>query len=142
LPAPLDKLPLLLRENRLLPLLDASIETLAEESAPDIVGPADVADVYDVVGLVTSGGVARFRLWDGDTFEARLSGRIAPPAAFPAASDAAALAGCDGCYRLEELPGGVVRFRASARSPISAGGLALTGSSRRRIRWDIYASRD
>jgi len=142
LPAPLDKLPLLLRENRLLPLLDASIETLAEEGAPDIVGPSDVADVYDVVGLVTAGGVARFQLWDGDTFEARLSGPIAPPATFAAASDDATLASCDGCYRLEELPGGVVRFRASARSPIGAGGLALSGQSRRRIRWDIYVPRN
>jgi alpha-D-xyloside xylohydrolase len=140
LPAPLEKLPLLLRENRLLPLLDASIETLSEEHAPDIVGPSDVADVYDVVGLMTAGGAARFRLWDGEGFEARLSGPIAPPATFTLASDASELARCDGCYRLERLADGLVRFRASARSPsIEAGGLALSGQSRRRIRWDIYA---
>ena len=139
LPAPLDKLPLLLRENQLVPMLDASIETLAEASAPTVVGPTDVADVYDVVGRVTAGGVARFTLWDGDSFEARLSGPLTASAGLSAASDAAALASCDGCYRIEELPGGVVRLRASARSgSIAAGGLALSGQSRRRIRWDIY----
>ena len=139
LPAPLEKLPLLLRENHLVPLLDASIETLADESSPTVVGPADVADVYDVVGFMTEGGTARFALWDGDTFETTLSGPLAPPATLEPARDSAALASCDGCYRLDELPGGVVRLRASSRlASIAAGGLTLSGQSRRRIRWDIY----
>jgi alpha-glucosidase (family GH31 glycosyl hydrolase) len=43
LAAPLDRLPLLLRERQILPLLDARIDTLAAEDNPDVVGPADVS---------------------------------------------------------------------------------------------------
>ena len=61
LPAALDKLPLLLVDGTLLPLLDPTIDTTVPELNPTVVGPDDVADVYDVVGVVsTATGAARF----------------------------------------------------------------------------------
>ena len=67
-PAALDKLPLLLVDGTLLPLLDPTIDTLADETNPDVVGPGDVADVYDVVGMISkSTGAAQFTLADGGT---------------------------------------------------------------------------
>ena len=54
LDAPLAKLPLLLRAGYLVPLLDPTIDTLSTEDDPDIVSADDVADVYDVVGLLVA----------------------------------------------------------------------------------------
>src|SRR5262249_17790067 len=68
LEAPLDQLPLLLVDGQLVPLLDPRIETLALGDHPGVVGPAEVADVYDVVGLLSRAtGGARFVLADGGT---------------------------------------------------------------------------
>ena len=56
LDAPLDRLPLLLKENAIVPLLDASIETLAEATDPDsdVVTPSKVADRLDALVAVAS----------------------------------------------------------------------------------------
>lgn len=140
LDAPLGELPLLLRAGHLVPLLDATIDTLAEESRDDVVGPGDVADVYDVVGLLAPAAAqATFTLWDGGTLEARLEGAFAPPAGLPEAADEAELLTCAGCWRLDALAGGLARVRISAPAgTVAAGGLTLTSAAGRRIRWELY----
>jgi hypothetical protein len=122
-PAPLDKLPLLLVDGTLLPLLDASIDTLVDATAPGIVGPAAVANVYDVVGLVsTTRGDASFTLADGGVVAAAYSG---------------GLAGCSGCT-ITRLSPRLQRVQVEA-SAVDAGGLHLLSSGiSRRLRWDLY----
>jgi alpha-glucosidase (family GH31 glycosyl hydrolase) len=134
LDAPLGRLPLLLRDNQLVPMLDASIDTLDDETSPDIVGPADVADAYDVVGLVSK--AASFTLWDGGALSATVSGAFAAPS-LPAAASEAELATCAGCWRTDALAG-MTRARISATGDVTAGGLALHAAVGRRVRWDLY----
>ncbi len=142
LAAPLERLPLLLRAGRLVPLLDPTIDTLAEEDHPEVVGPGDVADVYDVVGLLEAGGEpAVFTLWDGERLEARWDGGWSPPAGLAAAADEAELATCVGCYRADEAGAGLRRVRislAAGAGPVAAGGLTLMADSARRLRWDLH----
>jgi sulfoquinovosidase len=140
LAAPLDKLPLLLRDGHLIPLLDPSIDTLAPENDPSIVGPGDVADVYDVVGLVSRElGAASFTLADGGSLRAEYSSAFADPS-LPAATSEAELATCAGCWRRDQLAGSLWRVRISHDgSALSAGGLKLSAQSvGRKIRWDLY----
>ena len=142
LDAPLENLPLLLRDGYLVPLLDERIDTLAAESNPDVIGPADVADVYDVVGLLSREvGSASFRLADGGTLVARLTGAWAPPPQLVPASTADEVRDCAGCYFVEDLGGGLqrVRLRAPAdATSIDAGGLRLEAATGRATRWDLY----
>jgi alpha-glucosidase len=140
LAAPLAKLPLLVREGHLVPLLDPTIDTLAEESSDAIVSLADVTDVYDVVGLMVTGTseAAAFTLHDGGTLSATWTGGVAAPASIPEAANAGQLATCDACYLIEELAPGVTRVRISAGAgTATAGGLSLTSATDRRIRWDV-----
>ena len=138
-PAPLAKLPLFLRDGALVPLLDPSIDTLADWQHPPVVGPSDVADVYDVVGFVsTQTGSASFDVWDGTTLAVTWQGTFAPGSLTPAA-DERALATCDGCFLQQSLGAGLSRVRVSARpGTIAAGGLTLTSQSSRRVRWDLF----
>jgi alpha-glucosidase len=139
LPAPLDKLPLLLRENHLIPMLDASIDTLAEEDDPNIIGPGDIAHVYDVVAFMTRGGSASFALWDSDQFTLEFTDPLASPNGFELAADEDELQHCERCYQLQHLEHNLERIRFSTRdSVVRAGGLVARAQSRRRIRWDIY----
>ena len=55
LPAPLARLPLLLRDGGIVPLLDASIETLAPATVPGIVTLDHVKDRLDVLVALSSG---------------------------------------------------------------------------------------
>ncbi|MBN2492986.1 MAG: glycoside hydrolase family 31 protein [Deltaproteobacteria bacterium] len=139
LAAPLDKLPLLLRDGHLIAMLDPSIDTLSEESRPEIVGPADVDDVYDVVGLVsTATGAAQLAIYDGTQLELHWDGTLREPA-LPEAASEQELADCDGCYLIETLSERLGRLRVSAAAgTLSAGGLVLEASGERRIRWDLY----
>lgn len=139
LDAPLAKLPLLLRAGYLVPLLDPTIDTLAEETSPSIVSPPDVADVYDVVGVLAPGAAdAGFVLYDGGTLRATLTGAFAAPA-LRLATDDADLGTCAGCYRTTALADGVVRVQISTGpGALDAGGLHLESATGRRIRWDLY----
>lgn len=139
--APLDKLPLLLREGQLVPLLDPTIDTLMPENNPAVIGPTDVADVYDVVGLLTqkSGG-ASFTFADGSSLNVTYAGAFAAPA-LTQASSPDELATCNGCYLVTPLAGTLVRVQisADAATPILAGGLSLAAKDvGRRLRWDLY----
>jgi sulfoquinovosidase len=123
-PAPLDKLPLLLVDGTLLPLLDPTIDTVADESNATVVGPGDVADVYDVVGMIsTASGAARFTLADGGTLSATYAGNVAA---------------CTSCT-LTRLGSRLQRLQVEAQSDVDAGGLHLSSSAvSRRLRWDLY----
>lgn len=136
--APLDKLPLLLRAGELVPMLDASIDTLADEDSADVVGPADVAGMYDVVGLLVDDSTASFAVYDGTELTAARAGAFAAPA-LPEAADEAELATCASCYRVDDLGGGLQRVRITAPAgTVTAGGLQLTSTGARTIRWDLY----
>ncbi len=139
LDAPLGKLPLLLRAGHLLPLLDASIDTLSDESSHDIVSPPDVADVYDVVGLLAQSTAAHaaFTAYDGTVLEATWFGAIAEPALPLAASDDD-LATCTSCFRRTQVAPNLERIQISASGDVTAGGLTLHAQGTRRIRWDLY----
>ena len=141
LAAPLDSMPLLLREGHLVPLLDPTIDTLAEEDDPAIVGPADVADVYDVVGVLSpASGAARFELADGGSLVASVDGAFASPAGMPEAASEAELAACTpGCWLVADLGGGVTRVRLTHDGgALDAGGLHVASDTGRRARWDLY----
>jgi len=76
-PAPLDELPLFLVDGTLLPLLDPTIDTLVDGTTAGVVGPAAVADVYDVTGVIsTVSGSAHFTLADGGTLDATYAGGL------------------------------------------------------------------
>ena len=146
LDAPLEKLPLLLRDGGLIPLLDPTIDTLAEETNAEVVGPGDVDAVYDVIGFVSAEtGSAAFTLSDGAELAAALSGAFAAPA-YPEAGDEAdldpgspILVPCSSCWLADDLGGGLRRVRISTSEPtVVAGGLALASGSDRRIRWDLF----
>ncbi|MFW6049840.1 MAG: TIM-barrel domain-containing protein [Myxococcota bacterium] len=150
LDAPLDKLPLLLRDGYLIPMLDPRIDTLMEEShtgtvgdSGDVVGPTDVADVYDVVGLLsTDTGAAHFVLADGGTLEATWTGGFSPPD-LAEVGDPAELADCEGgCYHVDDTSiDGVTRVRIThdEGASVAAGGLSVGSTDvDRRIRWDLY----
>jgi alpha-D-xyloside xylohydrolase len=139
LDAPLAKLPLLLRAGYLVPMLDPTIDTLAEESSDAIVSPADVADVYDVVGFATTGQTASFTLADGTALTAAFTGAFAAGSLTEVASEDE-LATCTDCYRHTQIAANLERVQISTApgAQIAAGGLALGATGERRIRWDLY----
>jgi len=123
-PAALDKLPLLLVDGTLLPLLDPTIDTVAPETNPTVIGPGDVADVYDVVGLIsTATGAARFSLADGGTLSATYGGNLGT---------------CASCT-VTRIGPRLQRLQVEATGNVTAGGLSLSSSGvARRLRWDLY----
>ena len=145
LDAPLDKLPILLRAGQLVPLLDPRIDTLDEgdhSGAPagvDVVSPREVADVYDVVGLLSAQAArAEFTLAEGKRLSAELAGAVDLSALRPA-RDEADLATCTGCYRETAVTADLKRLRVSVTDgETTLGGLRLRGNSGRRLRWDLY----
>jgi sulfoquinovosidase len=138
LDAPLGRLPLLFADGQLLPLLDPSIDTLVDGTHPGVIGPADVAGVYDVIGFVgAQKGAGDFTLADGTTLHAGWSGSF-DGSALSAAADESALAGCEGCFFDDDLGNGLHRVRVSATGNLTAGGLTLAASTARRVRWDLY----
>ncbi len=140
LDAPLAKLPLLLRDGHPIVLLDPTIDTLAQETSDEVVGPTDVAGVYDVVAFVsTDVGHASCALHDGDTFSFFWTGGFAPPAGYTPASSEADLASCALCYLVDDLGSGLVRVRITGpASDLTAGGLSVFTSSDRTLRLDLF----
>ncbi len=136
--APIAKLPLLLRDGRLIPLLDPTIDTLSEEENPEVVGPTDVAEVYDVVGLLSTDiGGASYTVYDDTSLTVAWTGDFAP-GDLTLVGDESELSSCTACYLVEEHDG-VSRVRISANEgTVQAGGLTLTSNGERRIRWDLY----
>lgn len=139
--APLAKLPLFLAANRLLPLLDASIDTLAPATDPSVVTPAQVADRLDVVVALAPSGEATLTLADGT----QLTARRGPDAGNPAAlveTPAAAYPDCASCYAASTRAG-LSRVQVTgplaSSSDVTLGTLRLSASGplARRVRWDV-----
>jgi len=141
--APLDKLPLFLRDGQLVPLLDDTIDTLDErETRVDVISPKDVADVYDVVGLLSRAtGSAKRVLAGGGSLSATYNAAFVAPTLTPAADEAALKSCAAGCWLATSISPRVNRIRitAPAGQSIVAGGLNLSSQSiARRLRWDLY----
>jgi len=136
--APLEKLPLFLRAGYLVPLLDPTIDTLAEESSAAIVSAADVADVYDVIGLLTEQQTATFTVSDGTVLAAQYAGAFAP-GSLTQVTDETELATCTGCYLRTQVSANLERVQiSSSNGQVIAGGLTVSSTGTRRIRWDLY----
>ena len=147
MPAPLAKLPLLLKDGGIVPMLDASIETLAPATDPTVVTIAKVADRLDVTVALTPGKEARIVLADGTELVARRNvggGSVSGYAEVPVEQ----IAMCEGqradqgCMLATE-EGMVSRLRITtplnnvvtiAHDDVS---LSAHGPLARRIRWDV-----
>jgi alpha-glucosidase (family GH31 glycosyl hydrolase) len=143
LDAPLDKLPLLLRDGSLVPLLDPTVDTLSTATAPGVVDADSVSGVLDVVGFLSNGKNASFTMCEGKTLTAAFSGHLAAPA-LPQAASADDLSTCSGCYLQTTLAGGLTRMQisiANGAQPVTAGGLTVgagVAGGDVRLRWDLY----
>ena len=149
IPAPLAKLPLLLKDGGIVPMLDASIETLAPATDPTVVTPASVADRLDVMVALSAGAEARITLADGTALVARRSRDSNVHAAsgyVPVTAEDVAvckgLGATQGCVVAAD-EGMVSRLRIT--TPLAAVAavahddveLSATGTSARRVRWDV-----
>jgi len=155
IPAPLAKLPLLIKDGGIVPMLDASIDTLAPATDPTVVTKEKVADRLDVVVALSPGKEALFTLADGTMLSAKRN--AAGGAAGGAASGYATvpveqIAMCDGKPAAEgclftNAEGMVARLRITtplaAATDVSQDDLVLSarGPSARRVRWDVLRVR-
>jgi alpha-glucosidase len=142
-PAPLDALPMWLVEGQMVPLLDASIDTLAPAAEPGVVTPDQVAGVLDVRVALGPGQTATLVLADGTTLTARrLAADEGNPGGLPEAADVAEVEACEGCW-LGADEGDVARLRVTTESAESTAvtlqdvELTASGPSVRKIRWDV-----
>ncbi len=144
-PAPLAKLPLLLKDGGLVPLLDPSIETLAPASAPGVVTLEQVKDRLDVLVALSAGNEARLTLADGTELVARRTPASGPESGLPEAPPDQ-LSSCEGCVNVS-VSGGVDRLRLTtplvAASVFTHGDVTLEarGPAARRVRWDVLRLR-
>lgn len=143
IPAPLDKLPLLLVEGQLLPLLDPSIETLAPATEPGIVTLEHVRGKLDVIVALAPGGSAELTLVDGTALTARRStGSLGEPSPGLQEVSAREIDGCTACFQRSTV-GAIERLRIStatvAEGTSEAFGVTLTSANgpERRLRWDV-----
>ena len=151
LPAPLAKLPLLVRDGGIVPMLDASIDTLAPATDPTVVTPATVADRLDVIAALSPGKEARITLADGTELVARRRAGANASSGYPLVT-AEQIAMCtgkpggEGCLVASE-EGSVSRLRIT--TPLAAATvvahddveLSAKGPLARRIRWDVLRTR-
>jgi alpha-D-xyloside xylohydrolase len=148
IPAPLGKLPLLLRDGGIVPLLDASIESLAPATEAGVVTPDKVADRLDVVVALSAGRDAKIILADGTSIVVRRSvgGAAVSGLAEVPAEEVATCAGkspTEGCVSSASTSG--IHGRIRLTTPLIAayaaahGDLAIdvAGALPRRVRFDI-----
>lgn len=150
IPAPLEKLPLLLVENQILPLLDKSIQTLAPATDPNVVTPASVADRLDVLVALSAGGSAELTLDDGTRLHAARGDAGAGNPGGLELVTADFIADCAECVA-SGIEGDVERVRINSAlagdSTIDFEDLVLTVESSaanatpRRVRWDVMRLR-
>lgn len=141
-PAPEDRLPLLLAENRVLPLLDPAVQTLAPATVPGVVSAADVADRLDLQVVLRPGGAARVVLADGAVVElTRATATVGANGFAPVAAEA--LADCTRCTMSDNW-GGTQRLRFNtdtdgrATSTVEDVTLVVTGGPLRRYRVEAW----
>jgi hypothetical protein len=142
-PAPLTRLPLFLAENRLVPLRDAQVQTLAPATEPSVVGRTEAAfaGVLDVVVALGPGGRAELQLADGTLLRATRGEAATTTLAAVAES---ALTSCESCFVASQPLGGVARLRlngmASGASTAAAEDVTVetSGPVTRLVRWDVW----
>jgi sulfoquinovosidase len=147
IPAPLTKLPLLIKEGGIVPLLDPSIETLAPATEPSVVTLDKVKDRLDVIVALTPGQEAKFTLVDGTELVARRAAASGALSGLPEVP-ADQLAACEtGCFATS-AEGGIDRLRLTTplatENSVSHGDVALSvtrGPIARRVRWDVLRVR-
>jgi sulfoquinovosidase len=151
IPAPLAKLPLLVKDGGIVPMLDASIETLAPATDPTVVTPQKVADRLDVIVALSAGKEARITLVDGTELVAR---RKATGGAASGLADVTPeqVATCEGkpadqgCLAVRD-EGGVSRLRITSALAVASElahddiEVSAKGPLARRVRWDILRLR-
>ena len=142
IPAPLDKLPLFLKDGGIVPLLDPSIDTLAPATDPTVISPDRVSDRLDVLVALAPGSEAHLVLADGTELTAKRAATAGPPSALPVVV-VEQLAACDGCVSVADA-GMVSRVRLTTPLGIAYDvvheDLSLSvskGPLSRRIRWDV-----
>ncbi len=146
--APLGIIPIFMRAGELVPMLDASIDTLATRTDRNIVAMADIDWLLDIRGLLTTKTpTATMTLADGTTLSAVLAnGPPTIPAGYPPALTDADMMTCHRCARIDPLAGGAMRVRITSEtksdSPVTAGALSLrsTRVKQLRARWDIVVA--
>ncbi len=142
LPAPLDRLPLLLKDGGIVPLLDPSIETLAPATESTVVSPEKVKDRLDVLVALTPGRDASITLADGTRLVARRAAASGAPSNLPEVAPDA-LATCEGGCVSASAEGGVDRLRLTTPLGtdyvVTHGDVTLEahGPTARRVRWDV-----
>lgn len=139
IPAPLEKLPLLLVSGQILPLLDASIETLAPATDPAVVTVDRVKDRLDALILLGSRASAEIVLADGTVLTAKRDVTDAGNPDALAQANEAMIADCADCVLAE---GSRVRVNSAldTDTTVRFGDLILTSKkspTARRIRWDV-----
>lgn len=142
LPAPLDRLPLLLKDGGIVPMFDPSIETLAPATDPTVVTVETVKDRLDVMVALSPGRDASITLADGTSLVARRAAASAAPSNLPEVAPDA-LAACEGGCVATTAEAGVDRLRLTTPPKtsyvVTHGDLTLEahGPVARRIRWDV-----
>ncbi len=149
IPAPLAKLPLLIKDGGIVPMLDASIDTLAPATDPSVVTKEKVADRLDVVVALSAGKDATVTLVDGTVLTAKRNAAGGAPAQSGYATvPVEQIAMCDGktpadgCVFASQ-EGMVSRLRVTtplaAATDVSHEDVVLSahGPSARRVRWDV-----
>jgi sulfoquinovosidase len=141
-PAPLDRLPLFVAENQLVPLLDADVQTLAPATDGVTVTETDRAGVLDVTAVVGPTGTATFTLADGTVLTVtRLASDGGNPLNLDAATEAS-LPGCSHCG-LKDMSGDVARVRlrgmsaASDTVQLNDVKASASGGPARLVRWEV-----
>ena len=141
--APLGKLPLFLKDGGIVPLLDASIDTLAPATEPSVVTPDTVKDRLDVVAALSVGKEARIVLADGTQLMVRRDSAAGAESGLASVAPAQlpmcdGLAPTDGCMTVD-----ADRTRLTTPSAtdfvVKQGDLSFEshGPIARRIRWDV-----
>jgi alpha-glucosidase (family GH31 glycosyl hydrolase) len=146
IPAPLGKLPLLVKDGGIVPLYDASIETLAPGTFDGVVGVDQVKDRLDVVVALSRGKDATITLADGTVLTAKRNptGGVASGLA---AGTPDTIATCDAGCVLATSEGSVDRLRVTTPSAPAFDTteddvvLHAQGPSARRVRWDVLRIR-
>jgi alpha-glucosidase (family GH31 glycosyl hydrolase) len=114
IPAPLDKLPLLVKDGGIVPMLDASVMTLGASTDPSVMTADAVKDRLDVLVALSRGQQASITLADGTVLTAArgMSGGVSSGlagAAMPADTQTCTA----GCF-LATAEGSVDRLRVSS----------------------------
>lgn len=119
IPAPVEKMPILLVTGQVLPLLDATVQTLAPATQPgNTVTAQDVADRLDVVVALAPGMTADLTLTDGTVLHAqRVAQDVGNADNLTLAATEADLQDCARCY-LVDTPGDVTRYRLNTNNAV------------------------